>query len=385
MITSSTGILFILAANAGLWFYLQRKTQSNLFNYVPPLMFIYVLSAVFSNTGLIVSESELYDWMGATMLPFLIVMMLLDVDVAATLKVAGKGVFVMLVGTAGVIVGAPVGFFLVKEWLEPEAWKGFGALAGSWIGGTGNMAAVSQGLETSGTHFGLAVIADNVVYLVWLPLLLQSKNLANWFHRFTGVSDQRIKQMKSAAEAMATKKGKPHLWDFIYLIALGSGVTFLADIISASIPEMPPVLSAGTYRILLVTTFGIALSFTPARKIPASQELGIALVYLFVARMGAKAVVTGLAGQAVPFVAGAFVWIFIHGAFILFASRFFKIDVHTAAISSAANIGAAATAPVVAAYHDERLVPVSILMALLGYAIGNYAAFFAAWLCQLVA
>lgn len=385
MITSSTGILFVLAANAGLWFYLQRRTGSNLFNYIPPLMFIYVLSAVFSNTGLIVPDSELYDWMGSTMLPFLIVMMLLDVDVAATLKVAGKGVFVMLIGTVGVIVGAPIGYFVVKGWLDPEAWKGYGALAGSWIGGTGNMAAVAQGLGTSGTHFGLAVIADNVVYLVWLPLLLQSKNLAKWFHKFTGVSDERIRKMKSAAGDMAVEKGKPQLWDFIYLIALGSGVTYLSTILSELIPEAPPILSASTYRILLVTTFGIVLSFTPARRIPASQELGIALVHLFVARMGAKTVVAGLAGQAVPFVAGAFIWIFIHGAFILFASRIFKIDVHIAAISSAANIGAAATAPVVAAYHDERLVPVSILMALLGYAIGNYAAFFAAWLCELVA
>jgi uncharacterized membrane protein len=101
--------------------------------------------------------------------------------------------------------------------------------------------------------------------------------------------------------------------------------------------------------------------------------------------MGASASVEGLAGQAVPFVAGAYLWIFIHGAFILMAARLFRIDVHTAAISSAANIGGAASAPIVAAYHDERLVPVSILMALVGYAVGTYAAFFAAYLCSVVA
>ena len=103
----------------------------------------------------------------------------------------------MLFGTAGVVIGAPIAYALVKGWLDPEAWKGFGALAGSWIGGTGNMAAVSEGLQTSGTHFGLAVIADNVVYLVWLPLLLQSKNFANRFHKFTRVSDERLEQMKT--------------------------------------------------------------------------------------------------------------------------------------------------------------------------------------------
>jgi uncharacterized membrane protein len=111
----------------------------------------------------------------------------------------------------------------------------------------------------------------------------------------------------------------------------------------------------------------------------------MALVYLFVARMGAKAVIAGLAGQAIPFVVGGYIWIFIHGAFILLAARLFRIDVHTAAISSAANIGGAASAPIVAAFHDERLVPVSILMALIGYAVGNYGAFAAAWLCSLLA
>jgi uncharacterized membrane protein len=39
----------------------------------------------------------------------------------------------------------------------------------------------------------------------------------------------------------------------------------------------------------------------------------------------------------------------------------------------------------VAAYHRPSLVPVSILMAMLGYAIGNPAAYVAALLCRWVA
>jgi uncharacterized membrane protein len=110
----------------------------------------------------------------------------------------------------------------------------------------------------------------------------------------------------------------------------------------------------------------------------------MALVYLFVANMGARANLQDIAGQAVWFLIGAYIWIFIHGGFILAAARIFKIDVHTTAIASAANIGGAASAPVVAAYHNEALVPVSVLMASIGYAIGNYAALLAAWLCHLV-
>ena len=385
MISNTPGILFVLAANAALWFWLEKRTGWRLFHFVPPLLFIYALPAVFSNTGVIPSDAPLYGWMGDVLLPFFLVLLLLDVDVKAAMRVMGRGVFVMLIGTAGVVIGAPIAYLAVRGFLEPDAWKGFGTLAGSWIGGTGNMAAVSEGLDTPGTQFGLAVIADNVVYLVWLPIMLQSKNFADRFHRFTRVPPERLERMKAAASDLKADRTAPAMRHYVYLIAIGFGAVWVSDLIAQAIPPVPPVFSTGTYRILLVTTIALGMSFTPAKKIPGSHEFAMALVYLFVARMGARASVAGLAGQAVPFVAGAYLWIFIHGAFILLAARLFRIDVHTAAISSAANIGGAASAPIVAAYHDERLVPVSLLMALIGYAVGNYAAFGAAWLCSLLA
>jgi len=99
--------------------------------------------------------------------------------------------------------------------------------------------------------------------------------------------------------------------------------------------------------------------------------------------MGATASLEGLS-QAPAFLLGAVIWILIHGAFCLAGAWLFKIDVHSAAIASAANIGGAASAPIVAAYHRESLVPVAVLMALLGYAMGNYMALLTAKLCQMV-
>lgn len=385
LVTNSAGIILVLSGNAALWFLLKEKTRSSLFNYVPPLIFIYVLPVFFSNLGLIPSDAPVYDWLGDNILPFFLVLLMLGVNLRSTIRATGRGIFVMLLGTVGVVVGAPIAYLAVKAGLSPEAWKGFGALAGSWIGGTGNMAAVAQGLGTSGQDFGLAVITDNAVYLVWLPLLLQSKNMARWFHRFTRVSEERLARVKGAAEEMGVEKRAPRMHDLLYLIAIGFGVTYFSGVIAARLPELPPILTSGTNKILLVTTFGLLLAHSPAKRIPGSHELAMALVYLFVARMGARTAVSGLAGQAVPFVVGGFIWITIHGLFILAGARLFRIDVHTAAISSAANIGGAASAPVVAAYHDERLVPISILMALVGYALGNYCAFLAAYLCSIAA
>ena len=384
LITDSVGILFVLAGNAALWFWLEKRTGWELFSYFPPLIFIYLIPAILSNTHIIPLSSPTYDWMGKSLLPMFLLLLLLDVDVRAAVRVMGRGVLVMLAGTAGVVIGAPIAYAIVKGYLGPEAWKGYGALAGNWIGGTGNMAAVGEGLETPGTEFGLAVIADHAVYLVWLPILLASKKMAARFHKFTGVDEGRLKALHKAADALRVEKPKVEMRHILYLIGLAAGATWVATGLADRLPALPPVLSASTYKILIVTSFGIALSFTPARKIPGSHILAMALVYLFVARMGARASVEGLAGQALPFVAGAYLWICIHGAFLLLAAKLLKVDVHTAAISSAANIGGAASAPVVAAYHDERLVPVSILMALIGYAVGNYAAFLAAYLCSVV-
>ena len=383
-VTSPVGILAILAAVCSFFFALQKKTGWKIFNFFPPLLFIYMVPLIFSNTGIMTNESPVYGWMSDVILPMFLTIMLLDVNVRAAIKVMGRGIFVMLLGTLGVVVGAPIGFFAVKSFLGPESWKGFGTLAGSWIGGTGNMAAVSEGLGTSGKDFGLAVLADNLVYMVWLPIMLGSKNLSRWFNRFTGVSDERVERLKAEAKNLSTDKGKTEMRHILYLLFFGLGIAFTAGAIADILPAIPPVLTRGTWRILLVTTLALALSFTRARTIPGSHPLAMALVYLFVANMGGRSSVTGLAEQAPWFVAGAFIWIFIHGGFCLLGAKIFKVDVHTAAISSAANIGGAASAPVVAAYHSEALVPVSILMALIGYAVGNYAAFAAAWLCYLV-
>ncbi|MBK6910210.1 MAG: DUF819 family protein [bacterium] len=385
ILNTPAGILATLATVAATFFWLERKTRWKLFNYFPPLLFIYLLPVGLSNFGVIPTKSEVYTQLTDLVLPLFLTLLLVNVNVAATIKVMGKGLFVMLIGTLGVIIGAPLGYLLVAHNLGPESWKGFGALAGSWIGGTGNMAAVAEGLNTNGADFGMAVIADNGIFLLWLPLLLASKNVEGWFHRFTGVKDEQVSQMKAAAADLKLYKEPVAMRHIVYLLAIGLGCAALSEVVASWIPAIQPIMTEKTYRILLVTTFGVLLSFTRARTIPGSHELAMALIYVFVANMGAKASLDGLAGQAPWFLLGAFVWILFHGATVVLAARIFKADVHTSAISSAAVIGGVASAPIVAAHHDERLVPVAVLMALIGYALGNYGGFAAAYLCSVFA
>jgi uncharacterized membrane protein len=339
---------------------------------------------VMSNTGVLTKTSEVYDWLSSTVLPMFLVIMLLKVDVASTIKMMGRGIFVMLFGTAGVVLGAPIAYFLVRNKLPEDTWKAFGSLAGSWIGGTGNMAAVTEGLKTSSQGFGLAVLGDNLVYIVWLPILLGSKNFAKAFNRFTRVDKKRIQMLDMTQVETQDSHVQIKMRHFLYLLVLGFVCTWAAEFLSGALPELQPVLTASTWKILLITTMGLLLSLTPARHIPASHELAMALVFIFVANMGARADISGLTASAGWFLLGCYIWIAVHGAFCVLGAYLLRVDIHSTAIASAANIGGAASAPVVASSHNEKLVPASILMALMGYAIGNYGAFLAAWLCYLL-
>lgn len=392
-ISSPGGVLAVLCAVAAFWFVVDQVTQWKLFQYVPPLLFIYATPVFLNNLDVIPSSgTPVYAGLSDFVLPAFIVLMLIKVDVPAAVRVMGKGVLVMLMGTAGVVVGAVVSYFIVHRWLAPDAWTGFGALAGSWIGGTGNMAAASEMLQTPPEQFGLAVIADNVIYLVWLPILLASKNVAERFNKWTGVPEGRLRLMDSAAAVNLDDERVPEMRDYLYLAAIAIGVTWLSTRLAAAIfgatqanfPGLQDILNESTWRILLLTTISLILSTTRISRLPNATALGTAMIYVFVAGMGARASVEGLA-QAPAFLLGAFIWIFIHGAFCVAGAKIFKVDVHSAAIASAANIGAAASAPIVAAFHRPSLVPVSILMALIGYALGNYLAPLAGHLARIAA
>ncbi|MDH3372779.1 MAG: DUF819 family protein [Gammaproteobacteria bacterium] len=381
LIASPIGVLAVLSFVAAFFFMLEQTTRAKLFQYVPPLLFIYATPVFLNNLDVIPSDSPVYSGLSAYLLPAFIVLMLIKVNVPAVVKVMGKGVLVMLMGTAGVMVGAVVAYLLVHSFLSEDAWKGYGALAGSWIGGTANMAATAEMLGTSEEQFGLAVIADNVIYVFWLPLLLMSRDFADRFNAWARVPEDRLEAMDAAAEIHVEDDHAPTMRQYLFLIAIVIGVTWVSTAVAPGIAEWIASVSSGlgtvfsvtTTRILLVTTLALLLSTTRASELPNSTAMGTALIYVFVAGMGARASVAGLA-EAPVFVAGAFVWIIIHGLFCIGGAWLFRVDIHSVAIASAANIGAAASAPIVAAHHRPNLVPASILMALLGYAMGNYLA-----------
>ena len=314
MISSPAGVMTVLVGTAAFYFWLERFTRWRIFRYLVPLIWIYATPMVLRNLGLLPGSSRAYDLLRQYGLPMFIVLLLLSVDVGAAVRVMGRGILVMLLGTAGIVLGAPVGYWVVKSQLAPDAWKGFGALAGSWIGGTGNMAAVAGGLDlTEGSPMlGLAILADTVIYVGWLPLLLFSKSFADRFNRWTGVSDARLERMEAAAakEEEETERRRPEMVHFLYLGLVAIAVTWVAKALAPAVhavqlqvlpASLREVFSEGTWEVLLVTTMGISLSFTRLKRVPFVPQPGDGAGLCLRRPHGGERVALGpVAGPVVP-------------------------------------------------------------------------------------
>jgi uncharacterized membrane protein len=272
LITSPIGVLAVLCAVAAFFFLLAQVSAARLFSYLPPLIFIYATPVFLSNLEfggqtVLPNSSIIYSGLSKYVLPVFIVLMLIKVNVPAVVKVMGKGVLVMLMGTAGVMVGGVVAYVMVHGWLPEDSWRGFGALAGSWIGGTANMLATKEMLEASEAQLGLAVVADNIVYIVWLPLLLMSRDFADRFNRWARVPADRLAAMDAAAEMHVEEDRAPTMFQYLYLAAVVMGVAAIghglappiASWIAATSSNLAGIFSETTTRILLVTTIALAL------------------------------------------------------------------------------------------------------------------------------
>ena len=377
------GIMAVILMVPVTFLWLERKTRWRIFNLLPAIIWIFLTPIFLSNFGVIPRESPVYDTFKSFAVPLFIVLMLLDINIKEAIKVAWRGAIVLVVGSVGVVVGATVAFVLFRSGLPDNAWSGFGALAGSWIGGTGNLAAVAESVATPSELVGIVVIVDNFVYLAYFPLILMSKRWAKSFNRWTGVSQADLDHFTDATRQVERKTHEVHFRDLLTLLGWSFLAILVANWLSTLVPPLPPVLTQKTWALLLVTTFGIGLSATRLRNVPGTEPLAMAFVYIYMTMIGASADLRALGG-AQWFIVAGFVTIAIHLLFVLAGAKLMRLDVGMAVTASVASVGGAASAPVAAGYHREELVPISIMLALIGYALGNYLGVGTAYLCNLL-
>lgn len=383
LITHPFALLAVLMLVPVFFLNMERWTKWKVFEYLPPIIWIFLFPVVLSGFKVIPTSSPTYDTFKSFGVPMFIILMLLDVDIRATMKIALRSLGVLVLGAFGVVIGGVLSFWILKGNLEPEAWRAFGALAGSWIGGTGNLAAVADMVDTPPTMLGMVVVADIFIFILYFPILLGSKRFAKPFARFTGIREEETARLDAAIDQIEEKSDRVQFRDVLTLFGLGFLLIWIIRTLSGMLPEAGEVLTAKTWEYLILTTVALGLSATPLRKIPGTGAMSMALVYVYMSMMGAMADITQAATAPFFLIAGA-ITITFHMGMCMLAAKLFRTDVHMTAIASVASIGGAASSPVVAAYHRKELVGVAILLALFGYALGNYLGWLAAVLCRMV-
>lgn len=376
LVADPVGILTVLlVVLAAIFWFGETGPGKRLFSVVPRLVFCYFIPTTLTTLGILPDSSPLYDWIKDYLLPTSLVLLILALDVPGILRLGPKALIMLLAGTAGVVVGAPIALFLFLNIVPPDTWQGMTALSGSWIGGGANMVALAQMAGTSDTMFGMMVIVDVAVANVWMGVLLYVAGRAAQIDRWTGADTSAIDELKRrVTEFEARHVRLPTLDDLILIAAVGFLGMWVATLAGRQLGAVLPVFSATVWKFIVVTALAVALSFSPARKLEGAgaSKIGSLMLYVLVASIGAHADFMQMREAPVLVAVGA-VWMLFHIAFLMLVAKLVKAPVFFVAVGSQANIGGAASAPVVASAFHPSLAPVGVLLAVAGYVLGTYA------------
>ncbi|MAD90911.1 MAG: hypothetical protein CMK64_14515 [Pseudoalteromonas sp.] len=401
LITNNAVILGLLAIILGFVFYtsnLKEGFWSKFYKYVPALLMCYFLPSLLNTFGIVDgNNNDVYSVAKYFLLPACLVLLTLSIDLKSIAGLGKKAIIMFLTGTVGVVIGGPIALLATATFMPellgvagPEAvWRGMAALAGSWIGGGANMVAMKEIYGAGGEIFTIMVTVDIVVANLWMAGLLYLAARHKQIDAATGADTSSIDRLIDKVQKFeADHARKPELRDIMILIAFAFGATglahFAADLLVPFFIEHFPELKKFSLHsklfwiIVLVTTVGLGLSFTKARQFEAvgASKIGSSFLYILVATIGLHMDITKIV-EAPKYVVIGLIWMAVHIGLLFLVAKIIKAPVFYVAVGSKANIGGAASAPVVASAFHPALAPVGVLLAVLGYALGTYMA----WLC----
>ncbi|KUM54529.1 MULTISPECIES: DUF819 family protein [Rheinheimera] len=405
LITNDAVVLGLMATILGAVFYTSHSDNrffKAFYKYVPALLLCYFIPSLFNSFGVIDGEgSSLYKMASRYLLPASLVLLTLSVDFKAILGLGPKALIMFLTGTLGIVIGGPialmsVGYFFPQE-LGGDVWRGMTTIAGSWIGGGANQAAMKEVFNVDGNIFSVMITVDVLVANVWMAVLLFIASRAEFFDRKNGADTRGIMNLRQKIEQYQAQNARiPNLNDIMLIVAVAFGVTglshALADIIAPWIERVAPQLamysltSTFFWLVVIATTVGLYLSTTRVRKLEAvgASKVGSAFLYILVATIGMHMDVTAIFSNKLMFLVGI-IWMLVHAVLLLVVARLIKAPMFYMAVGSQANVGGAASAPVVAAAFHPSLAPVGVLLAVLGYGLGTYGAYICGLIMQQVA
>lgn len=413
IITENTLLFGVLAIILGAIFYTSSlESWKKFYKFVPALLLCYVLPALLAEFNLVDEEIRDIPYKSLAkpfLLPAALVLMTLGIDFEGLKKLGWKAIVMFLAGTVGVIIGGPIAL-MATELMAPDVvindsvidgvvqndatWRGLSTLAGSWIGGGANQAAM---LETYGYKqdlYGQMVTVDIVVANMWMAVLLFGAGYYQKIDKWLKADNSAMENLKNRIKDYQHSNAKVSTTtDLMVIMAIAFGAVgishYLSDLISEGMTNWlgadHPFSSSFLWLVVLTTTIGLGLSFTKMRKFEGAgaSKIGSVFIYILVAAIGLRMDLSQALDNPMLIVLGI-IWMLVHVAIMLGVAKLIKAPFFYVAVGSKANIGGAASAPVVASAFDPSLASVGALMAILGYAVGTYGAIACAELMRMV-
>ncbi|MEJ2151939.1 MAG: DUF819 family protein [Gemmatimonadota bacterium] len=390
MINDPTAVFVYLAGVLGAVYWLSGlKPLARLFEIAPAILWAYFVPMVSTTLGITPADSPAYEWMVRHLLPVSLFLLMVTVDVPALLKLGRPATIMMLTGTVGIIIGGPIALAVFGTWLPADAWKGLGALSGSWIGGTANLVAVAESIETPEAMFGPIIVVDTVVGYGWMGVLLFLSAYQLRFDRWNRADTSLIEETNAALAAKYEAIRRPiTIRDLAMIVGVGFVAAYACVLLGEQMPELgdPKIISHTTWAVVLVTTLGLTLSFSRISDLegPGASSVGFVALYLLVTAIGAQGDLKAIV-DAPLFLATGALWIAIHVGLLLLVARMIRAPLFFVATGSMANVGGALSAPVVAGVYHPAMAPIGLLMGVSGYVLGIYGGLGCAWLLGQVA
>ena len=413
-LSEDTIIFGLLSLCLGFVFYtssIKKGFWKKFYKVIPTLLMCYMLPAILTSTGIISEEhSNLYYIASRYLLPAALVLMTLSIDLKAIINLGSKALIMFLTGTVGIVIGGPIAILIVSIF-SPETvggvgfdavWRGLTTIAGSWIGGGANQAAMLEVFQFNPKKFGDMVLIDIVVANIWMAIILLGIGKSDKIDKWLKADNSSIETLKAKVSAHTEKITRvTTLHDYIMMSCLAFfavGIShFLAEHFALFLENTFEVIrnkekalsSLGSkflWMVVFATTAGILLSFTKAKNYEGAgaSKIGGVFIYILVATIGMK-MDLGRFLENPGLIAVGIIWISIHAGLLILVAKLIKAPFFFLAVGSQANVGGAASAPIVAAEFHPSLTSVGILLAVLGYVVGTAGAYICGLLMEIAA
>lgn len=412
--TNDAIVLGILMISLGFVFFTSTKEDGfwkKFYSVVPALLMCYLIPAIFNSLNIISDEtSQLYYIASRYLLPASLVLMTLSIDLKAIFNLGPKALIMFFTGTIGIIIGGPLAILLISIFspetvggIGPDAvWRGLSTLAGSWIGGGANQAAMLEIYEYNPDLYGGMVLVDIVIANLWMAIILFGIGRNEKIDKWLNADDSAIVNLKNKVAAYSESVTRiPSLADLMILLAMAFGAVGIAhwgadgislylstnfEVFTDNKSALSSFSSSFFWMITIATALGILFSFTKLKSYEGAgaSKLGSVFIYMLVATIGMKMDLT-MVFENPGLIAIGFVWMTIHAILLIIVAKLIKAPYFFLAVGSQANVGGAASAPVVAAAFHPSLATVGVLLAVFGYVVGTYGAILCTILMQLAA